>query len=113
MVERSADEPPQLPFIVAGSARLPRSIAGEQASPLMVELVLDPRDRCILDVATTISLPGYAALLQRLLIGRRVDEAEAVARNLCTRYRGPLLRPTIAALANAVSNSKNDPANER
>ena len=113
MARRSADEPAQPPFIVVGTARLPQSMGGEHTSPLMVELVLDPRDGCILDVATTIALPGYTALLRRLLIGRRLDDVESLGQDLCARYRGPLLRPTIAALANAVANSKNGARDER
>src|SRR3990172_11012595 len=95
----------QLPFVAVGSARLPRSFAGNQASPLMVELVFDPAGS-ILDVATSIPLPGYTALLKRLLIGHGLAEIERLVQDLCLRYRGPLLRPTIAALANAVANSR-------
>ncbi len=97
-------EPPEPLLIAVGAARLPRAVGGACGS-LMVELVLDPADSSILDVATTISLPGYTALLKRLLIGRRLDDVGAVARDLCARCRGPLLRPTIAALANAAANS--------
>lgn len=100
------DELGELPLIVLGTARLPRAVVGEHAEPLLVELVLDRRQRCIRDVATNVSLPGYTDLLRRLLIGHRVDEVERLSYSLCERYRGPLLRPTVAALANAVANSK-------
>lgn len=107
MAQESADASPGLPFIVLGAARLPRSIAGEHSSVLMVEFVLDARDGRIVDVATTMALSGHAALLRRLLIGRSLDDVEEIARSLCTRLRGPLLRPTVAALVNAVANGKN------
>ena len=95
-----------LPVIVVGSGRLPKAVAGDDAGSLMVELQLDPRGGRILDVATTVSLPGYTRLLQSLLIGRRPDEIEHVAQQLGTVLRGPLLKPTVAALMNAVANSE-------
>lgn len=87
-----------------GNARLPKGIDGGQPSSLMIELALDSDDSRIVDVATSVALPGYAALLRSLLIGRRLDEVECAAQTLSVHLRGPLLKPTIAALANAVSN---------
>lgn len=95
------------PFVAVGAARLPRSLAGEQPGCLMLELVLNSADGSITDVATSVALPGHTALLKRLLLGRPLDEVEAIARDLCAYYRGPLLRPTIAALVNAVANTRN------
>ena len=89
---------------VVGTARLPRTVAGEQAAPLMIELLIDSRSGAIIDVAVTIQLPGYQALLQRL-VGSRLDDVEAAGRALFASYRGPLARPTLAALANAVANA--------
>ena len=91
--------------IVVGTARLPKSVCGEQPSTLMIELVLDSQDARVVDAATTIALPGYAEMLRSLLIGRRLDEVEGVARELSAHLRGPFLRPTIAALASCVRNA--------
>ncbi len=93
------------PFIVLGTARLPKVVVGDLSSALMIELALDSQDGCIVDVATTVPLPGYTAVLRSLLIGRRLDEVEGAVQKLAAHVRGPLLRPTIAALANAVSNT--------
>ena len=56
--------------IAIGSARLPKTITGAEAGALLVELSFS--DGCIADVATTLPLPGYTALLRSLLVGRRV-----------------------------------------
>lgn len=95
------------PIILLGSARLPRSLGGDRGETLMIEFTLDGRDLHVVDVAATVALPGYIGLLQRFLIGRRLEEVEGAARQLCAHLRGPLLRPTFAALTNAVSNSTN------
>ena len=100
--EGSAD----LPFIAIGTARLPKSVGGDQGS-LLLELVLDSNAGCVIDVASTVLLPGYTGLLRRLLIGCRLDQVEEVARDLAAHFQGPLLRPTIAALTNAAANVKN------
>lgn len=107
MGQRPLEHTTSLPFVAVGAARLPRSISGEQPSYLMLELVLNSADGSITDVATSVALPGHTALLKRLLLGRALDDVEAIARNLCAYYRGPLLRPTVAALANAVANTRN------
>lgn len=93
-------------LIVLGSARLPKSIGGEQLSTLIIELVLDSQDGRVADVATTLPLPGYIATLRSHLVGRRLDEVEDTAAKLSAHIRGPLLKPTIAALANCVANCK-------
>jgi hypothetical protein len=97
-----------LAFVTVGTARLPKSIAGEQSGPLIVELALDSEGKRIVDVATSISLPAYIALLRDLLIGSEVDDLGAVVQRVSEHFRGPLLRPTIAALRNAVANNRND-----
>ncbi len=94
-----------LAFVTVGTARLPKSIAAEQSGPLIVELTLDSDGKRIVDVATSVSLPGYIALLRELLIGSEVDDLGAVIERVSGHYRGPLLRPTIAALRNAVANN--------
>ena len=100
------DAPPRsASYGVVGTARLPRTVAGEQAAPLMIELLIDSRSGAIIDVAVTIQLPGYQALLQRL-VGSRLADVEAAGRALFASYRGPLVRPTLAALANAVANAQ-------
>ena len=96
--------PARLCLVVMGNARLPKSMYGEQPGSLMIELAFDSDDGRIVDVATSIALPRYAALLRSLLIGRRLDEVERAAKTLAEYLRGPLLKPTIAALASAVSN---------
>ena len=93
---------PAEPFVAVGSARLPKTVSGDGSRVLMIELTLDAKTGRIVDVATTIPLPGYTACLHSLLIGRRLDEVDGLAWQLCEHVRGPLLKPTIAALANAV-----------
>src|SRR3972149_8737052 len=58
-------------FVSVGTARLPRMVSGDPPCVLMIEFSLDAEAGRIVDVATTIPLPGYAALLRLLLIGRR------------------------------------------
>ncbi len=100
------DAPPRATsFGVLGIARLPRTVAGEHAAPLMVELLVDRRTRTIIAVAATIQLPGYRALLHQL-VGIKLDHVEAAGRTLFASYRGPLARPTLAALANACANAQ-------
>ncbi len=96
-------------FVVLGSAHLPKALTGGQSSSLLVEIVFDSQERRIINVATTIALPGYVALLRSLLVGRRLEEVDGVTEELSAHLRGPLLRPTLAALTNAVSNSRNTP----
>ncbi|MEX1253064.1 MAG: hypothetical protein WEE64_01855 [Dehalococcoidia bacterium] len=102
-----AQEGVGLPFVVHGVARLPKSICGESPACLLVELVLDAEDQRVLDVAAMPSLPGYAALLKRVLAGCSLDRLEQAGESFAERYRGPLLRPTLAAVANAALNWRN------
>lgn len=91
-------------LIVVGSARLPKSVSGEEPSILMIELVVHPRDGRVADVGTTVRLSGYTEMLQSFLIGRDLNAVEGAALELSAHLRGPLLKPTIAALANCVRN---------
>lgn len=102
-----AEDGSPLPFVVHGVARLPKSIAGESPACLLVELVLNADDLRVMDVAATPALPGYAALLRQVLVGHSLDRLEETALVFSGRYQGPLLRPTLAALANAALNSTN------
>ena len=95
--------PARPPLIVLGSARLPKSIGGEEPSAVLIELTVDSADGRVVDVAATIALPGYVSLLRTLVIGRRLDEVEGAAQELNAYLRGPLLKPTIAALAKAAT----------
>src|SRR5574341_2496707 len=94
----------KLPYVLHGAARLPKSIVGESPACLLVELALDARDLRVLDVATMPALPGYGARLRQLLVGCSLDRLEEASRSFGERYQGPLLRPTLAALANAALN---------
>jgi hypothetical protein len=97
------EEPKEGRCIAVGTARLPKTVAGDQGLPLMIELSLDRDGQRIVDIATSVTLPGYVALLRSFLVGVPLDEVMAsAARNLTSRLRGPLLKPTLAALANAV-----------
>ena len=98
--------PPAPAFIVIGSARLPKTVGGEESGALMIELAVNTQDGRVTDVAATVPLPGYIGTLRSLLVGRRLDEVEDTAQKLSAHLRGPLLKPTIAALANCVSNGK-------
>ena len=97
----------ELCCVALGGARLPKAFVAEQSGVLIVELVLDSWAGPIVDVATTIPLPGHSALLRTLLVGRRLDGVAGALQILSAQLRGPLLKPTIAALANAVSNAEN------
>lgn len=101
-----SDEPGPLPLLTVGIARLPRAVAGESQTPLMVELTVGHLDGVISAVATTVPLPGYTSLLQGALIGVTLDQAEAALRRVASRLCGPLLRPTLAAVASAVANGQ-------
>jgi len=96
-------------LVVVGTARLPQSLASHQSLALFIELELEPCDGHIQGIATSIGLPGYNALLRQLFIGQRLDELQGAMDQFRDRYRGPLLKPTIAALANAVNNGKPQP----
>ena len=104
----AAREPP--PSIVIGTSRLPKNLRGDEGVVLIVELALDAQSGRILDVATTVPLPGYGALLRSVLVQRTLEDVEGAAEQLALRLHGPLLRPTIAALASAVANSRNGDA---
>jgi len=93
-------------LVVVGSARLPQSLAHQQPTALLLELGLDAQGECIVDVTTSISLPGCNALLRQLLVGKRLEELGGAIEQLRARLRGPLLKPTIAALVNAIANGK-------
>ncbi len=69
----------------------------------MIELALENVGGRIVQVASTLALPGYLRLLRRLLVGSRLEGMEEVFRHLTTYVRGPLLKPTIAALTKAVA----------
>lgn len=102
----SNDHPQQeIPCGVVGTARLPRTIAGEQNAPLIIELAIDPETLVIRDVASTLPLPFYQTLLGRL-VGTKLEELETAGRAVFAHYRGPLLRPTLAALQNALANAQ-------
>jgi hypothetical protein len=89
---------------VVGTARLPRTLAGDQTAPLIIELAFDPSTGQVTDVATTLALPYYQTLL-RTLVGHRLDDLETATRRAFANYRGPLLRPTLAAIASALANT--------
>ena len=93
-------------LVVMGCARLPKAVLGDVTGTLMIELSLDSQAGRIVGVGATVPLPGYRRLLRRLLIDRHLNEVECVAQGLQEHLRGPLLKPTIAALLNAVANSK-------
>jgi hypothetical protein len=86
--------------VVMGVAQLPRT-AGLGAA-LVIELTVIPVANEISGVATSVTLPGYTALLQSLLVGRRLADVESVFPQLAARLRGPLLRPTLAAFERAL-----------
>jgi hypothetical protein len=90
---------------VVGTARLPRTLVGEQSGPLIIELAYDAETRQVVDVATTLQLPMYQQLLRRL-VGSKLQELEAATSLIFTNYRGPLFRPTLAAIANALANTQ-------
>lgn len=95
-----------LPFVALGSARLPASALGEQPGALMIELALDDLGGKIVEVATNIPLPGYNGMLRRLLAGRGLDEIDAAAGQISEHCCGLLVKPTIAALANAAAHMR-------
>jgi hypothetical protein len=83
-------------------------VAGDQSAPLIIELSIDPGTHVIVDVASTLQLPCFQTLLHRL-VGIKLDELESVGRTAFANYRGPLLRPALAALQNALANAQDLP----
>ena len=107
MANQSGRQPPcaQLPYVAVGTARLPSGASDEQARILTIELTVSLPDGRIVDVASTIPLPGYTALLQGLLSGLQLNQVEEAARQLEEHLCGPLLKPTIAALQKAAASA--------
>lgn len=110
MVRWPVDLGSGLPIVAVGIARLPRAIVGDGGQPLMIELTVDLPAGLISAVSATVALPGYQALLQGLLVGTHIDQAEAAAQRIAQHFRGPLLRPTLAAVANALANMRSEAA---
>ena len=97
----------ELPFIAVGTARLPNAASEEQARILTIEITVSQPDGHIVDVASTIQLPGYIALLRGLLNGLQMNQVEEATHDLEAHLCGPLLRPTISALQKAAAASTN------
>ena len=95
----------ELPYIAVGTARLPAASSEEQAWILTIELTVSLPDGRIVDVASTIPLPGYIAMLQTLFKGLQVNQVEEATQHLGEHLGGPLLRPTIAALQKAAASA--------
>ena len=91
-------------FVAVGSARLPKTLSGDLAGVLLVELSLDPKTGHIVDVYASLPLPGYVELLRRLLVGRCSCDAQHAFDQLGQHLRGALLKPTVAALIDALAN---------
>jgi hypothetical protein len=96
-----------VPYVVHGAARLPKSVVGESPGSLLLELVLDPEDLRVIDIAAMPALPGYLTLLRQVFLGRPFDGLEEAGTLFMERYQGPLVRPTLAALSNALLNRRN------
>jgi hypothetical protein len=96
--------------VLLGTARLPKEFLANNVGSLLLELAVDTEQRRIADVATNIDLPSYSALLTEILVGRRLDELDACAHKFAASYRGPLVKPTLAALRNAEANDGLAPA---
>ncbi len=101
---------PELPYVVVGTARLPNAASDEQARILTIELTVSLPDGRIVDVASTIQLPGYTALLRGLLNGLQMSQVEEAAQDLEGHLCGPLLKPTISALQKAATSANAAPA---
>lgn len=93
----------ELPYIAVGTARLPNTASDEQVRTLTIELTISLPGNRIVDVASTILLPGYTALLRGLLNGLQVSQIEEAAQDLNGHLSGPFLKPTIAALQKAAA----------
>ena len=98
---------PELPFVAVGTARLPSAASEDPARILTIELTVRLPDGHIVEVASTIALPGYIALLRGLLNGLQLNQVDEAAQHLGEHLCGPLLRPTIAALQKAAAASTN------
>lgn len=92
--------------VLLGTARLPKEFLANNVGCLLLELAIDAEQDRIASVATNIDLPSYTALLREVLAGRRLDELAACTQEFAARYRGPLVNPTLAALKNALQNSR-------
>lgn len=98
-----------LPVIALGTARLPAGALGDKPSPLIIELALDDTGTRVLEVATNIPLPGYNRMLRRLLVEKCLKDADAIAEQIESLCKGPLMKPTVAALKNAVAQTHREP----
>lgn len=91
---------------VGGTARFPASLAASDASQLEISLTIDARTGRIAGMTTTITEGKYEELLRLMLVGRQIDEVGRIVRELRTTLGGRLLKPTIEALASAVTKGK-------
>jgi len=69
----------------------------------MIELGLGSLDGTIVRVASNIPMPAYNQLLRCLLLGLRLDQVARSVSQVGQHLRGPLLKPTVAALMNGVA----------
>ena len=91
-------------MIAIGVARLPRAAGDGYSGALLIELTFDASGR-VADVTSVLPLPLYNALLRQMLVGRTLAEVRAATDQLLSQLRGPLAKPTAAAIACAVANA--------
>ena len=94
--------------VLLGTARLPKEFLANNIGSLLLELAVDIEHGRMVSVATNIDLPSYNALLREVLVDRRLDELGACAEEFAARCHGPLAKPTLAALSNALQNSRSE-----
>ncbi|MDZ4371594.1 MAG: DUF3870 domain-containing protein [Phenylobacterium sp.] len=87
-------------MVITGSARLPSPTRDGRSSPLLLAVVVDASDGRIAEVHSNISLSAYNELLSTVLVGKLLDGIGRSAEEFAARCRGPLVKPTLAALAN-------------
>lgn len=90
-------------LVIVGTARLPEALSQDGLTGLLLELTVEPRTNRIIDVAASIQLPSYVALLKQALVSQSLDRLEDALERIRAHLQGPLVRPTVAALQHAVS----------
>ena len=94
-------------IIFVGLARLPQPhVSAESALAVEIEVALPTRQ--ILDVNSTVQLPGLSRLLKEVLVGECVDDARKALLELEVRYSAPFTAALCVAVDRAVERANND-----
>ena len=94
-------------IIFVGLARLPQPPVSA-ASAVAVEVEIELATRRILDVNSTLQLPGLSRLLKDVLVGECVEDVRKALLELQVRYSAPFAPALCAAVERAVEQASKD-----